>query len=192
MRRPYPTRPRLSRACACDPVRARSVRPTRTGALFLSRQTAAASKHSELGLGALLTGSPASPVAVESGKRKNAKFRWACNKRLRKAFGVLAHSSTRWNAWAAERYASARARGHSHQRALRTLGRAWSRIIWRCWQTHTPYDPKRHTACNSTSPPRSPSRRALGPTSSPPSASHPAPSPHSPQQQPANADHARD
>jgi transposase len=85
------------------------------------------------------------PVAVESGKRKNAKFRWACNKRLRKAFGVLAQSSIRWNAWAADRYASARARGHNHQRALRTLGRAWSRIIWRCWQTHTPYDPKRHT-----------------------------------------------
>jgi transposase len=85
------------------------------------------------------------PVAVESGKRKNAKFRWACNKRLRKAFGVLAHCSTRSNAWAADRYASARARGHSHQRALRTLGRAWSRIIWRCWQNHTPYDPARHT-----------------------------------------------
>jgi Transposase IS116/IS110/IS902 family len=85
------------------------------------------------------------PVAVESGKRKNAKFRWACNKRLRNAFGVLAQSSTRSNAWAADRYASARARGHSHQRALRTLGRAWSRIIWRCWQTHTLYDPARHT-----------------------------------------------
>jgi hypothetical protein len=85
------------------------------------------------------------PVAVESGKRKNAKFRRACNKRLRNAFGVLAQSSTRSNAWAADRYASARARGHSHQRALRTLGRAWSRIIWRCWQTHTPYDPARHT-----------------------------------------------
>ena len=85
------------------------------------------------------------PVAVESGKRKNAQFRWACNKRLRNALGVLAQSSTRWNAWAADRYASARARGHGHRRALRTLGRAWSRIIWRCWQTHTPYDPSRHT-----------------------------------------------
>jgi transposase len=85
------------------------------------------------------------PVAVESGKRKNAKFRWACNKRLRNAVGVLAQSSTRWNVWAADRYASARARGHNHRRALRTLGRAWSRIIWRCWQTHTPYDSARHT-----------------------------------------------
>jgi len=25
------------------------------------------------------------------------------------------------------------------------LGRAISRIIWRCWQDHTPYDPRRHT-----------------------------------------------
>jgi transposase len=85
------------------------------------------------------------PVAVESGKRKTAKFRWACNKRLRNALAVLAHSTKLWNPWAADRYAHARARGHNHRRALRTLGRAISRIIWRCWQTHTPYDPKRHT-----------------------------------------------
>ena len=44
------------------------------------------------------------PVAVESGKRKNAKFRWACNKRLRNAIGVLAHATRLWNPWAADRY----------------------------------------------------------------------------------------
>ncbi len=85
------------------------------------------------------------PVAKESGKRKHAAFRWACNKRLRNALCVLAHSTRRWNPWAADRYANARARGHNNRRALRTLGRAWSRIIWHCWQTHTPYDPRRHT-----------------------------------------------
>ena len=85
------------------------------------------------------------PVAKESGKRKHAKFRWACNKRLRNALSTLAHSSRIWNPWAADRYASARQRGHNHRRALRTLGRAWSRIIWRCWQSRTPYDPARHT-----------------------------------------------
>jgi hypothetical protein len=37
------------------------------------------------------------PVAVESGKRKNAKFRWACNKRLRSALGTLALVTRRWN-----------------------------------------------------------------------------------------------
>jgi transposase len=84
------------------------------------------------------------PVAVESGKRKHAKFRWACNKRLRNALGILAHTSRHSNPWAADRYGHARQRGHNHRRALRTLGRAWSRIIWRCWQNHTPYDPARH------------------------------------------------
>jgi hypothetical protein len=94
---------------------------------------------------AIAADSGQAPVAVESGKRKTAKFRWACNKRLRNALAVLAHSTKMWNPWAQDRYAHARARGHHHRRALRTLGRAISRIIWRCWQNHTPYDPKRHT-----------------------------------------------
>jgi transposase len=85
------------------------------------------------------------PVAKESGKRKHAQFRWACNKRLRNALSTLAHCTRRWNPWAADRYAQVRARGHNHRRALRTLGRAWSRIIWRCRQARTPYDPARHT-----------------------------------------------
>ena len=33
------------------------------------------------------------PVAEESGKRKHANFRWACNKRLRNALGTLAQST---------------------------------------------------------------------------------------------------
>ena len=49
-----------------------------------------------------------------------------------------------WHPWAQHRYAAARARGHEHPRALRTLGRAWCRIVWRCWQDRTPYDPARH------------------------------------------------
>jgi hypothetical protein len=46
----------------------------------------------------------------------------------------------------ARRYAAARARGHEHPRALRTLGRARCRIVWRCWQDRTPYDPAKHRA----------------------------------------------
>ena len=85
-------------------------------------------------------------VAIESGKRKTARFRWACNKRLRSAFCTLADSTRHHNPWAADHYARARARGHDHQRAIRTLGRAWCRITWQCWQNHTPYDPARHCA----------------------------------------------
>jgi transposase len=40
------------------------------------------------------------PVAVESGKKKVACFRWACNKTLRSAVSVLADSSRKHNPWA--------------------------------------------------------------------------------------------
>jgi len=85
-------------------------------------------------------------VAKESGKRKTATFRWGCNKRLRQAFHTLADSTRHWHPWAQDLYADARARGHDHPRALRTVGRAWSRILWRCWQDRVPYDPDRHRA----------------------------------------------
>src|SRR5664279_3141803 len=85
-------------------------------------------------------------VAVKSGKRKTANFRWGCNKRLRGAFCTLADSTRHWHPWAQDRYAAARAHGHEHPRALRTVGRAWSRIVWRCWQDRTPYDPARYRA----------------------------------------------
>jgi transposase len=68
-------------------------------------------------------------IAMESGKRKTAAFRWACNKRLRDAFDTLADSTRHWHPWAQDRYAAARARGHDHPRAIRTLGRAWSRVV---------------------------------------------------------------
>jgi transposase len=85
-------------------------------------------------------------VAIESGKRKSACFRWGCNKRLRSAFCALADSTRHWHPWAQDVYAQARARGHDHPRALRTLGRAWCRIVWRCWQDRVPYDPAKHRA----------------------------------------------
>jgi transposase len=85
-------------------------------------------------------------VAKESGKRKTAAFRWGCNKRLRVAFCRLADSTRHWHPWARSLYAQARQRGHEHPRAIRTLGRAWCRIVWQCWQDRRPYDPARHRA----------------------------------------------
>jgi hypothetical protein len=87
-----------------------------------------------------------SAVAIESGKRKTASFRWGCNKRLRSAFCTLADTTRHHNPWAQDLYAAACQRGHDHPRALRTVGRAWSRIVWRCWQDGVPYDPARHRA----------------------------------------------
>lgn len=88
------------------------------------------------------------PVAVQSGKKKVACFRRACNKNLRDAVSVLADSSRHHNPWAADVYQRARARGHNHPHAIRILGRAWVRIIWRLWHDQTTYDPSRHGALN--------------------------------------------
>ena len=88
------------------------------------------------------------PVAVQSGKKKVACFRWACNKNLRDAVGVLADSSRKHNPWAADIYQRARARGHDHPHAIRILGRAWLRIIWRLWLDRAAYDPNRHGSLN--------------------------------------------
>ena len=75
-----------------------------------------------------------------------ACFRRGCDRRLRAAIATLADATRHWHPWAADRYATARARGQDHQRAIRTLGRAWCRVIWRCWQDHTTYDPTKHRA----------------------------------------------
>jgi hypothetical protein len=84
------------------------------------------------------------PVAVESGKRRTASFRRACDKRLRAHFGVLADSTRHWHPWARQHYHNAISRGQDHPHACRTLGRAWTLILWRCWQDRTPYHPARH------------------------------------------------
>jgi transposase len=84
------------------------------------------------------------PVAVESGKKKVATFRYGCDKRLRTATSTLADATRHWHPWAQDRYAVTRARGHDHPRAIRGLGRAWCRVIWRCWQDSVPYDPTKH------------------------------------------------
>lgn len=84
------------------------------------------------------------PVARESGKRKVASFRWACDKRLRSAVACLADSTRHHHPWARAVYLSARGRGFDHSHAIRVLGRAWLRVLWRCWQDGVPYDPGKH------------------------------------------------
>jgi transposase len=84
------------------------------------------------------------PVARESGKRKVASFRWACDKRLRDAVSCLADSTRHHHPWARSVYLRARSRGLDHPHAIRVLGRAWLRVLWRCWQDEVAYDPARH------------------------------------------------
>ena len=93
---------------------------------------------------ALAAAAGMSPVAVESGKRKVASFRRACDKRLRRAFATLSESTRQHHPWAEDVYRRARGRGCDHAHAIRILGRAWVRVIFRMWQDGLPYDPERH------------------------------------------------
>jgi len=86
------------------------------------------------------------PVTHASGQHRAVVFRWACNKRLRRAVTTFADNSRHASRWAALVYQRARARGCRHQHAIRILARAWARILWRCWQDRTPYHVGRHRA----------------------------------------------
>ena len=102
----------------------------------------------------------AAPSTRQSGKHQKVVFRFACDKKLRAAVMDFAGDSRHDNPWAARRYQQARARGHRHAHAVRVLARAWLRVIWRCWQDHTPMTPAA-TAATSDS---SPNRLDTGPT----------------------------
>ncbi len=86
------------------------------------------------------------PVTKQSGKHRAVSFRWACDKRLRNHLGVLADSTRHHHPWARDVYQRAIDRGCDHPHAIRILGRAWTRILWRCWQNGAAYDPTQHRA----------------------------------------------
>jgi transposase len=96
----------------------------------------------------LASAAGACPVTFESGKHRAVGFRYAADAKLRRALTDFADDSRHANPWAADIYARARARGMRHPHAVRVLARAWTGVIWRCWQDHTTYDPARHGALN--------------------------------------------
>ncbi len=84
------------------------------------------------------------PASHESGQIRKVNFRRACNKHLRQAVHHFADKSRAQCTWAAVYYAALRQRGKSHACALRCLGQRWLKIVWKMWQTGTPYDGERH------------------------------------------------
>ena len=88
----------------------------------------------------------ATPSTRQSGQHRAVTFRYACDKKLRDALIDFAQDSRFANAWAADIYARARDRKKAHPHAGRILARAWSYVIWRCWQDRVPYEPTRHAA----------------------------------------------
>ena len=96
------------------------------------------------------TRSPATPARPRSrsspASARPHAFAGGATSACAPSFSRLADTTRHWHPWAQDLYAAARQRGHDHPRALRTVGRAWCRVVWRCWQDGVPYDPARHRA----------------------------------------------
>ena len=84
------------------------------------------------------------PVTKASGKSRWVQRRWAAPKFMRQTFHEFALHSIRSCPWARAYYQQMRARGKGHHAAVRALAFKWIRILWRCWQDHTPYDETRY------------------------------------------------
>jgi transposase len=80
------------------------------------------------------------PVTERSGKKSWVHWRLQCPKFLRQTFVEWAAESIRHSFWAQIYYQQQRDKGKAHQAAIRALAFKWIRILYRCWQDHTPYD----------------------------------------------------
>jgi transposase len=86
------------------------------------------------------------PVTKQSGKMRHVHRRYLCPKFERQSFHEYAKESVLWSRWAAAYYLSQRSKGKPHHTAVRALAFKWQRIIWRCWQSHTPYKEETYEA----------------------------------------------
>jgi transposase len=93
---------------------------------------------------ALLAETGLAPVTRSSGRTRQVRFRYAANRRMRHAIDWWMFVAAREDPWSETIYKNARAAGQGHHRALRGLGARWVRILWRCWNDHTTYDPTIH------------------------------------------------
>jgi transposase len=85
-----------------------------------------------------------SPVTKQSGRTRFVVIRRACNKTLRATIHLWADLSRKSCAWAQAYYEKKKADGMNHAVAIRCLGQRWMKILWKMWQTHTPYNEAVH------------------------------------------------
>jgi transposase len=81
------------------------------------------------------------PVTKQSGRRRTVSMRYACNARLRNAGYHWARTSAQHDSGSRAYYASLRARGHSHGRALRSVADRLLRILMTLLSRGQIFDP---------------------------------------------------
>jgi transposase len=94
--------------------------------------------------GALQKYAGVAPITERSGQKSWVHWRCVCPKFLRQTFIEWVAQTVRCSYWAQAFYKASRARGMTHQAALRALAFKWIRILHRCWVDRTPYDESRY------------------------------------------------
>ncbi len=84
------------------------------------------------------------PVTERSGDKTWVHWRWQCSTFLRQTLVEWAGQTVNKSFWAGAYYRQQRDKGSSHQAAVRALAFKWVRILYRCWQTRTPYDESKY------------------------------------------------
>ncbi len=84
------------------------------------------------------------PVTERSGQKCWVHWRWQCPTFLRQTFVEWAAQTINKSFWAGAYYRQQRAKGCTYQAAVRALAFKWIRILYRCWQTRTPYDESKY------------------------------------------------
>jgi len=80
------------------------------------------------------------PVTERSGNKHWVHWRRQCPTFVRQTFVEWAAQTITQSFWAGAYYRQQRDKGSSHQAAVRALAFKWIRIVYRCWQTRTPYN----------------------------------------------------
>ncbi len=84
------------------------------------------------------------PVREKSGNQIWTHWRWGAPTFLRQTFTEWAGQTVRYSAWAKVYYQRMLQKGKKHPAILRALAFKWIRVLWKCWQTQTPYDEARY------------------------------------------------
>ena len=86
------------------------------------------------------------PITKQSGRTKVVLARWACPQFDRQTFHEFARLSLPKCQWAQNYVTYYTQKGKSYHVIIRGLAFKWIRILFRCWQTRTPYNDSQYMA----------------------------------------------
>lgn len=80
------------------------------------------------------------PVREKSGGQLWTHWRWQAPTFTRQTLIEWTAQTVRYCPWAKQYYQRMQAKGKRHNVIVRALAFKWVRILWKCWQTRTPYN----------------------------------------------------